>query len=173
MTFTPKASSGTILRSGEHADALASGGQARRQVGRQRGLPDAALPRADAQHVGDLRERAVGETAAPELLLERGLLRIAEHVEVDIHVGYPVESRDRIGDGGLEVAPDRTAGRGQGDGHIHDSIRAHVDRAHHVELDDRAAQLGVDHALQGVADLFSSYHSAHCGKSRRGPRLPV
>src|SRR5262249_51578890 len=44
----------------EYADPLAFAGQGRGKICGQRGLADAALPGADAQHVGDLRERAVG-----------------------------------------------------------------------------------------------------------------
>ena len=55
----------------EHAHTLAFCRQRRGEVGGQRRLADAALARADAQHVRDLRERAGGQAAAAELLLQR------------------------------------------------------------------------------------------------------
>ena len=110
MTFRPCASSGRILRSAvdlralaaeaehardrvapdvgvEHADLLALGGQRGGEVDGQRGLADAALAGADADDVGDLRERALGQPAgAAELLLQPGLLLVGEDVEADVDV---------------------------------------------------------------------------------------
>jgi len=132
----------------EHTDALALAGQRCRQVGGQGRLADAALARADADHVGDLRERALGKRpGAAELLLQGRLLLVAEDVEEDVDVGDALQLRDRVGHGCLEVALDRTARRRQRDGHVHDPVRARLDRAHHVQLDDRAVQLRVDHDL--------------------------
>ena len=183
ITFTPCASRGMILRSAEtsgrvgaepehardrvapdvgveNADALAFRCERGGEVGRQGRLADPALARADAQDVRDLRERALGEGAAPELLLQGALLLVGEDVEVDVHVGHTRQRGDRAGDGGLEVALDRASGRGQGDGDVHDAVRAELDRADHVQLDDRAVQLRVDDDLERLEDLILARHGA-------------
>ena len=54
------------------------------EVGGQRRLADAALARADADDVGDLRQRAGGQPAAAELALQLALLGVGEHVEGDL-----------------------------------------------------------------------------------------
>ncbi len=58
----------------------------------------------------------------------------------------------------------------QRDGHVDHAVGADIDRAHHVELDDRAVQLGVDHDLQRLADLVCAGHAAHCDKPGWGCR---
>ena len=76
----------------EDADALAVGGQRGREVDGQRGLADAALAGADADHVLDLGERALGQPAgAAELLLQDALLLVGEDVEADVAVGDALE----------------------------------------------------------------------------------
>ena len=119
MTFTPWASSGRILRSAEtggagaeaehardrvapdvgveDADALAVGGERRGQVRGERRLADAALARADADDVGDLGQRALGQPArAAELLLQPGLLGVGEDVEADLDALHALERADRL-----------------------------------------------------------------------------
>ena len=108
MTFRPCASSGRILLLGrdlralaaepehardrvapdvrvEHADLLALGLQRRGEVDGQRRLAHAALAGADADDVGDLGQRALGQPAgAAERLLQAGLLLVGQHVEADV-----------------------------------------------------------------------------------------
>src|SRR5947209_8568846 len=139
--------------------ALSFGGERRRQVGGQRGLAHPALARAHAQDVGHLGQRALGQPAAAQALGQRRLLVGIEDVEVDLdgaHAGNPL---DRFGDRGLEVVADGTAGGGQRHGDVDGAALADVDRAHHVQLDDRAAQLGIDHRLKLVADLLLGHAS--------------
>ena len=66
----------------------------------------------------------------------------------------PSSSRTACVDAGLEVAADRAAGGGQRDHHVDDAVLVDVDRAHHLELDDVAPQLGVDDGSQRVDYLF-------------------
>ena len=152
----------------EHAHALALAHQRSREVRRQRGLAHAALAGADAEHVGDLRERSVGQAATAQLLLQGGLLRVVENVEVDVHVGHALERRDGPGYRGLEVALDRAAGSRQRDRHVDHAVAAELDRADHVELDDRAMQLGIDDDLERLEDLVPVAHPPIVANVRRG-----
>ena len=57
-------------------------------------LADAALARADADDVGDLGQRALGQPAgAAELLLQAGLLLVGEDVEGDVDALHAVRGR--------------------------------------------------------------------------------
>ena len=151
----------------EHADLLALGGQGGRQVDGQRRLADAALARPDAVDVRDLRERTLRQAARPaELALQFGLLLVGQHVEADVDAGHPVEDADGVGDGGLERVLDRAAGSRERDGDVDGPALLDLDRADHVELDDVAPQLRVDHDLQRLEDLISRGHAVHSG--RRG-----
>ena len=99
-----------------------------------------------------------GRPGPPELLLQRRLLRVAQDVEVDVDVAHAVECGDGLRDGGLEVTLDRAARRSQRHGHVDDAVCADVDRSHHVELDDRAVQLRIDHDLERLEYLVSAAH---------------
>ena len=109
----------------EDAHALAVGGQRGGQVGGDRRLADAALARADADDVGDLGQRALGQPAgAAELLLQRrpspgrrGRRRRPRRAAT------PASAPTAVRDGGLEVAADRAAGRGQRDRDAHERRR--------------------------------------------------
>ena len=106
----------------EHADLLALGDERRGEVRGHARLADAALAGADADHVLDLGERALGERAAAELAPERLLLVVGEDVEGDVDAGDALELAHGLGDAGLEVRPDRAARRGQRDHHIDDAV---------------------------------------------------
>ena len=77
----------------EDADLLALRRERHREVGGDRRLAHAALAGADADDVGDLRERALGQRAAAELLLQAGLLLVGEDVEGDVDAGHALEAR--------------------------------------------------------------------------------
>ena len=190
MTLMPCASSGRILRSPltcgrsaaeaehardrvapdvgvEHADLLALGAQRGGEVDGQRGLAHAALAGADADDVGDLGQRALGQPAgAAELLLQAGLLLVGEDVEGDVDVRDAVDAARGGRDGGLEVAADRAAGGRQRHGHVDDPAVGDLDRPDHAQLDDVLPQLGVDDDPQGLEDLLSRGHGLHCGRRR-------
>ena len=69
----------------EDADLLAVGGERGGEVGGDRRLADAALARADADDVGDLGQRALGQPPPrPSLRCRRGLLCVGEDVEGDV-----------------------------------------------------------------------------------------
>src|SRR4029453_7853745 len=93
-----------------------------------------------------------------------GLLLVGEDVEADLDALNALEGADRLADGGLEVAADRGAGRGQRDGHAHEAV-GRIDRSHHLELDDGSPQLGVDDRLEGLQDLVARGHVLHCDKA--------
>ena len=89
-----------------------------------RGLADAALARADADHVLDGGERALGQAAlAAEALLEALLLLVATaRRSRPFTVSHAVERVDALDHGLLEVRPDRAAGRGERHDHVHASL---------------------------------------------------
>ena len=53
-----------------------------------------------------------------------------------------------------ELGPQRAAGGGEGDAHLDLAVVLDVDPAHHAEVDDVVAQLGIDHAEERAADGF-------------------
>ena len=176
MTLMPPcASSGTILRSAatggrcaaeaehprdrvapdvgvEHADLLALGGERRGEVGGQRRLADAALAGADAEDVGDLRpaRRSGSPPPRPSFCCSAAFCWSVRTSKATLTAVTPSSALDGVGDAGLEVAADRAAGRRQRDHDVDHAAVADVDRAHHVELDDVAAQLGIDDASSAL-----------------------
>ncbi len=120
-------------------------------------LPTPPLPEPTQSTFLHLRKRPLWEASAPKLLRERLLLRVAQHVEVHVHVAHAVERRDGLPNGVLEVGAHGAAGRGERDRHVDDPVRADLDRAHHVELHDRAPELGVDHRPQRVQDVVFAH----------------
>ena len=107
----------------EGAGRVAFGGQRRGQVGGHRRLADAALAGGDADHVLDLGQRALGQLAAAERLLQVALLLVGEDVEADRDLGHPVELGDLLGDRLFEVGADRAAGGGQRDDDLDPAAR--------------------------------------------------
>ena len=92
----------------ERGGRVALGLERRGQVGGDRGLADAALAGADADHVLDGGQRALGQPAlAAEALREALLLLVGEHVEADVH------RRARRAPGRSPRPPSRS-GRGSG-----------------------------------------------------------
>ena len=76
-------------------------------------------------------------------------------------VSVAFDAADGSGDGGLEVVLDRAAGGRERDGDVDDPAVADLDRPHHLQLDDVAPQLRVDHGLQGFEDLVARRHLLH------------
>ena len=152
----------------QSAGTLPLSGKGGGQVGGERRLPHAALAGRHADHVAHLGERALREAGAAQLALEGALLALGEDIEVDVHPLDAVQTPHRLGDGGLEVAADRAAGRGQRDGHIHLAAIPDVDGPDHLQLHDGAAQLGVDDRPQRLQNLIPAGHDLHSGKPR-GP----
>ena len=60
----------------------------------------------------------------------------------------------------LELGPQRAAGGGEGDGDDGGAVGAHLGRGHHAQLDDVAAQLGVDHPAQRLHDVVGRWVAA-------------
>ena len=137
----------------EGAGRVAFGGQRRGQVGGHRRLADAALAGGDADHVLDLGQRALRQLAAAERLLQVAFLLVGEDVEADRDRGHAVQLGDLLGDRLFEVGADRAAGGGQRDDDLDPAALLDLDRADHAQLDDRAAQLGVDDGAQLLGDL--------------------
>ena len=154
----------------EHADLLALGLQRGGEVDGQRRLAHAALAGADAEDVGDLRQRALGQPAgAAERLLQAGLLLVAQDVEADVDAGDPVDGGHRLRHAGLEMAFDRAAGGRQRDRDVHGTLLVDLDGTDHPELDDRSVELRIDDDLQRLEDLVSRGHGPHY--RRRPPPL--
>ena len=103
-----------------------------------------------------------------ELALQAPLLLVREHVEGEIDADHALQSTDRLIDSGLEMTADRAARRGQRDDHVDDAVGVHLDRTHHLELDDVAAQLRVDDGAQRFSDLFCRGHAIHSSRSELG-----
>jgi hypothetical protein len=114
-------------------------------VGRKRGrqvrgdgrLAHPTFSGGDADDVLHLRKRAGRKPCAPKLCLEALLLVVGENVEADIHSRHALELGHALGNGLLEVVADGAARGRQRDDYVHDSAIREVDRAHHLELDDR------------------------------------
>ncbi len=96
-----------------------------------------------------------------ELLRERGALLVGHHPEVDVDVGDAGEGRDRVGDEADDLGPHAGSPA---------TVRAMVtltvppsicDAAHHVQLDDRAVDLGVLDRAQGFEHLGLGGHAGH------------
>ena len=62
----------------------------------------------------------------------------------------------------LELGPQRAARRGEGDGHGDHAVAVDLRRAGHAEIDDVAAQLGVDDAAQGPQDVLGGRRAHLC-----------
>jgi hypothetical protein len=132
----------------EHADLLALRRERDGEVDGQRRLADAALAGADAEDVGDLRERALRQApGTAELALQAGLLLVGQDVEPDVDMADACDAAHGAVDGGLEVVLDRAAGGRERNRDVDDPAVLDLDRADHLELDDVAPQLGVDDDL--------------------------
>ena len=90
--------------------------------------------------------------AALELLRDGRTLLVGHHAELDVDVRDPLERHHRVGDQPDDLRPHRAAGNGQRDGDL-DVPGVDLDPAHHVQLDDRAMDLGVLDRAQGFEHL--------------------
>ena len=75
----------------------------------------------------------------------------------------PGSAADRVGDPLGDLGPQRAAGDGQGD-RDRDLVAVDRDAPHHVEVDDRAVQLGVLDRAQGFEDVGFGGHQAAPGR---------
>ena len=117
-------------------------------------LPTPPLPEATQITFFTWARAPGGQLAAAERLLQGAFLLVGENVEADRDLGHPVQLGDLFGDGLFEVGADRAARRGQRDDDLDPAVVADLDRADHAQLDDRAAQLGVDHGSQLLGYLI-------------------
>jgi hypothetical protein len=148
----------------DEADLEAAPREGNGQVRGERRLADPALAARDGDDTG---QRVLAERVAlrrpPKLLRERLTLGGRHDADVDGH-GTPLGGA--LG-GGPHVRLD--AGRGgtahdrEGDAH-RDGVAAYGDAAHHVELRERSAQLGVGHAADSIGDALND-RIAHRGSS--------
>jgi uncharacterized protein RhaS with RHS repeats len=128
-----------------------------RQIRRERRLADAPLSARHREDAG-LRVhrdpgRALGDASA-QPRGERALLLRRHDVEGQRDLLHTLERKQRAVDLFLKARPERTAGDREGDRHA-DALALDGYVAHHVELDDGTAELGVDHALERAQDLVS------------------
>ena len=144
-----------VERRGQLALGLQRGGEVRGD----RGLAHAALARADADHVLDGRQRALGEPAASgRAAAAASASPVGEHVEPDVH------DRDAEAPGRFSTtAVSKWVRIGQ-PAVVSETITLTrplvglLDRADHPERDDVLAELGIDHAPERVLDLFTGGH---------------
>ncbi len=144
----------------EHADPQAVRGHRDREVGGDGRLADPALAGRDREHLGqrvrlrerDDRLRGAAAQHGPQL----GPLLRAHHAHRHVHRGHPGHAGRRRGDvagqGVLERAARRRQVEADGDERAARPVRADVDRPHHAEVGDRAADLRVEDAGQLGAD---------------------
>jgi hypothetical protein len=125
-----------------------------REVGGDRRLADAALARGDGVHAGEVAglgehdlALVVADERGPQLLA----LRLVHHVELDLDGADAGHGTD-----GLDHARgDRVAHGAAGDGEPHRDPCDAVDdlaRLHHLQVGDRAADLGVLDRREGSVD---------------------
>jgi hypothetical protein len=140
------------------------------QVGRHRRLAHAALARRDQHHARLARgvgERdgttfgvAVGGLAAGrgrgvtvELLAQVGPLLVGHHAEGQVDRRH-ADGGQRTRDPRLDLVAQRAPGHGERDLEGHGVAVTHHHVAHHVEVDDRAMELGVLDRTQGSDDVI-------------------
>jgi hypothetical protein len=147
-----------------------------RQIHRQRRLADPSLAAGNRDHARRAVERdplrALGDAAAE--LRRQGRLLLGRHdIEVERHPLDARNRRERLGHLLLEARPKRAAGHGEGDRHG-DTATVDRDVPHHVELDDAAPELWVDHALEGGPDLVARrFHADERSNTKRSHPRPV
>ncbi len=155
----------------EHADLLAGRGERGCDVDRQRRLADAALARRDRDHARRRRELdAALLDAAAEARRQRRALVGAHHVEVQLDALDVRQRRDVLAHLVLEARAQRAAGDGERDRHL-DAAFVDLDAAHHPELGDRAAQLGIDHVPERGQDLVVGRHYGEGTGWKRSPEV--
>ena len=95
-----------------------------------------------------------GRRVAVQLLAQRLALLVGHHGEVEVDVVDAVERRSRAAVTRCSISlRSGQPGDGEGDEHADRAVGADVDVADHVEVDDRAVQLGVLDRAQGLEDL--------------------
>src|SRR4029079_1188154 len=160
----------------EDACAVPQADEGSGEVRGERGLADAALA---AGHRDHARGRADGDSrralrdASAQPLGERGLLLRRHDVEAEPDGLHTLDGRERALHLLLEAGPQRTAGDGESDGDVAPpAVDLHV--ADHVELDDRAPELGVDDAHERLHDFFArnSHEARLPSASNANPTLP-
>ena len=141
-------------------------------------LPTPPLPDDDREHAGVGVEEGVGavlltvrpvRVAALQLLRERGALLVGHHREVDVDVPDARQGHDRVGDPAGDLGPQRAAGDGQRDRDL-DRAAVDPDAPDHVQLDDRAVDLGVLDGAQGLEHLSLGRASVEAPVGRCGAR---
>jgi hypothetical protein len=160
----------------EDADRAAAPRERRREVHRDARLAHAALTRRDRHDRRLRRERDLvlggrgvraGCVGATELGHELLPVLAAHRCELHIDALYALEGSH----GRRHVARDPVLQRAALDReeHVHaDDPAVDLDRLQHPDLIDRAADLGVPHALEGLADLRFGGHglSSRCSVVR-------
>ena len=81
-------------------------------------------------------------------------LLIGHHRELEVDRGDPVERHDRVVHAVLDLVAQWASGDGQGDEDRHRAVGSRLGAPDHVEVDDRAVQLGILHRTQRLDDLL-------------------
>ena len=130
-------------------------------------LPTPPLPEATASTL--VRRREVGRHR-PVLGLEaclrheRGALALVHDAGADLDARRHPRAPSAGLDVGAQLISKRAGGDREGDLHPHAS-RLDLDRAHHAELDDVAAELGIDHPGRGPSGTSASVTLAGARRS--------
>ena len=117
-------------------------------------LPTPPLPDATQITFFTWARAPCGKLVAAQRLLKVRLLVVGEDVELDGDGRDALDLADVLRDRVDEMGADRAARGGEGDDHAHAPVVGDVDRAHHAELDDVLAELGVDDGAKLVRDLL-------------------
>ena len=134
----------------DNSNAVTALRQGNAQIGCHRRLAHAALARCHGQHPGggvNLRRRSVVACGAPGSLHHPGLLGSVQLVPVQPHVLDAVQPGNPRLAVSLDGGAQRAAGGGQCHGHVPGGALA-VGVAHHAQVDDVVAQLGIHDAPQ-------------------------
>ena len=130
-------------------------------------LPTPPLPEATAMTrvvAGTAVSGAAPSTFQRALAMAVGLLVGVISVQSSFTPVTPGERLDPGQDVLLDLGPQRATRGGEGDGDRDDAVVGHGDRLGHAEVDDVAAQLGVDDAAEQADDVVAA------GQGRRRPR---
>ena len=144
----------------EHADLAALRGERGSEVDRQCRLADSALAGGDRDHARLRRELDAARFGpAAQLGRQRRTFVGRHHVEVERHRSDAGQRPDVLADLILEARAKGAPDDGQGNRHAH-VCAVDLDRAHHVQLGDRAPELRVDHIAERLEDLVAREHVA-------------
>ena len=168
----------------DHPDVVASRGQSSGEVDRDRRLAHAALAGGDGQYFGCSRDGGIGCVFGRVLPCNRhgGRLLFGRQLgPVDLDPRHSGERLDPSLGVTLDLGPEWTARRGQGDRDGDEAVCGDNGPLGHSEIDDVRAEFGVDHTGQHPHHVVFGGQSGsghdHQARGRLGqraePRGPI